>query len=140
MTAIEFSDFLAPVTPVAHARATDPETSDEAADTVDVPHAKRAVLLAMSVWERTHGTDGISYSVLVYKVRHMARTLGMHTEQSIRSRCSELEKLGYIETVTDPATGKPAISYTRYNRPCRLHRLTKRGQDLADRLTSELTT
>ena len=137
---MELSDSLAPVTPVAHARATDPETSDEAADTVDVPRAKRAVLLAMSVWERTYGTDGISYCVLIYKVRRMARTLGMHTEQSIRSRCSELEKLGYIETVTDPTTGKPAIARTRYNRPCRLHRLTRRGRDLADRLTSELTT
>lgn len=137
---MEFSDFLAPVTPVAHARVTDPETSSDAADTVDVPRAQRAVLLAMSVWERTHGTDGITYSVLIYKVRHMARTLGMHTEQSIRSRCSELEKLGYIETVTDPATGKPAIERTRYNRPCRLHRLTRRGRDLANLLTSELTT
>lgn len=140
MTAIEFSDFLAPVTPVAHARATDPETSGDAADTVDVPRAKRAVLLAMSVWERTQGTDGITYGKLIDQARHMARTLGMHTDQSIRSRCSELEKLGYIETVTDPATGKPSISYTRYHRPCRLHRLTRRGRDLADRLTSELTT
>ncbi|MBM6981189.1 MAG: hypothetical protein I3I97_02940 [Bifidobacterium thermophilum] len=137
---VEFSDFLAPVTPVAHARATDPETSDEAADTVDVPRAKRAVLLAMSVWERTHGTDGITYGTLIDQARNMARTLGMHTEQSIRSRCSELEKLGYIETVTDPATGLPAIARTPYHRACRLHRLTKRGRDLADRLTSELTT
>lgn len=140
MTAIEFSDFLAPVTPVAHARATDPETSSDAADTVDVPRAQRAVLLAMSVCERTHGTDGVTYGKLIYKVRHMARTLGMHTEQSIRSRCSELEKLGYIETVTDPQTGLPSIARTPYHRACRLHRLTKRGRDLADRLTSELTT
>lgn len=140
MTAIEFSDFLAPVTPVAHSRATDPETSDEAADTVDVPRAKRAVLLAMSAWERAHGTDGVAYDMLASQVRHMARTLGMHTDQSIRSRCSELESLGYVETVTDPATGKPAIARTRYHRPCRLHRLTRRGRDLADRLTSELTT
>ena len=137
---MEFSDFLAPVTPVAHSRATDPETSDEAADTVDVPRAKRAVLLAMSVWERTHGTDGVTYDMLANQVRRMARTLGMHTDQSIRSRCSELEKLGYIETVTDPATGKPVIARTRYHRKCRLHRLTQRGRGLADRLTSELTT
>lgn len=137
---MEFSDFLAPVTPVAHSRETDPETSDEAADTVDVPRAKRAVLLAMSAWERTHGTDGITYDMLAVHVRHMARTLGMHTDQSIRSRCSELETLGYVETVTDPATGKPAIARTRYHRKCRLHRLTQRGRDLADRLTSELTT
>ena len=137
---MEFSDFLAPVTPVAHSRATDPETSDEAADTVDVPRAKRAVLLAMSAWERTHDTDGITYDMLASQVGHMARTLGMHTEQSIRSRCSELQTLGYIETVTDPATGKPVIARTRYHRKCRLHRLTQRGRDLADRLTSELTT
>ena len=140
MTAIEFSDFLVPATPVAHARATDPETSDEAADTVDVPRAQRAVLLAMSVWERANGTDGITYGKLIDQARHMARTVGMHTDQSIRSRCSELEKLGYIETVTDPTTGKPAIAHTKYHRACRLHRLTKRGRDLADRLTSELTT
>ena len=137
---MEFSDFLAPVAPVAHSRATDPETSDEAADTVDVPRAKRTVLLAMSVWERAHGTDGVTYDRLIDQARHMARTLGMHTDQSIRSRCSELEKLGYVETVTDPATGLPAIARTRYHRACRLHRLTKRGRDLADRLTSELTT
>ena len=135
-----FSDFLAPVTPVAHSRATDPETSDDAADTVDVPRAKRAVLLAMSVWERSHGTDGVTYDMLAGQVGHMARTLGMHTDQSIRSRCSELQTLGYIETVTDPSTGKPVIARTRYHRPCRLHRLTRRGRDLADRLTSELTT
>lgn len=140
MTAIEFSDFLAPATPVAHSRATDPETSDDAADTVDVPRAKRAVLLAMSVWERVNGTDGVTYDMLADQVRRMVRTVGMHTEQSIRSRCSELEKLGYIETVTDPQTGLPAIARTRYHRACRLHRLTKRGRDLADRLTSELTT
>lgn len=140
MTAIEFSDFLAPATPVAHSRATDPETSDDAADTVDVPRAKRAVLLAMSVWERANGTDGVTYDMLADQVRRMVRTVGMHTEQSIRSRCSELEKLGYIETVTDPQTGLPAIARTRYHRACRLHRLTKRGRDLADRLTSELTT
>lgn len=137
---MEFSDFLAPVTPAAHARATDPETSGDAADTVDVPRAKRAVLLAMSVWERANGTDGITYDMLAVQVRHMARTVGMHTDQSIRSRCSELEKLGYIETVTDPQTGLPAIAHTRYHRACRLHRLTRRGRDLADRLTSELTT
>lgn len=137
---MEFSDFLAPVTPVAHSRATDQETSDEAADTVDVPRAKRAVLLAMSVWERTYGTDGVTYDMLANQVRRMARTLGMHTDQSIRSRCSELQTLGYIETVTDPATGKPVIARTRYHRKCRLHRLTRRGRDLADRLTSELTT
>ena len=137
---MEFYEFLAPVTPVAHSRATDPETSDEAADTVDVPRAKRAVLLAMSVWERSHGTDGVTYDMLANQVRRMARTLGMHNDQSIRSRCSELQTLGYIETVTDPATGKPAIARTRYHRKCRLHRLTQRGRDLADRLTSELTT
>ena len=137
---MEFSDFLAPVTPVAHSRATDPEISGDAADTVDVSRAKRAVLLAMSAWERAHGTDGVTYDMLASQVRHMARTLGMHTDQSIRSRCSELEALGYVETVTDPATGKPAVARTRYHRPCRLHRLTRRGRDLADRLTSELTT
>ena len=137
---MEFSEFLAPATPVAHSRATDPETSDEAADTVDVPRAKRAVLLAMSVWERSHGTDGVTYDMLANQVRRMARTLGMHTDQSIRSRCSELQTLGYIETVTDPATGKPVIARTRYHRKCGLHRLTQRGRDLADRLTSELTT
>ena len=137
---MEFSEFLAPATPVAHSRATDPETSDEAADTVDVPRAKRAVLLAMSVWERSHGTDGVTYDMLANQVRRMARTLGMHTDQSIRSRCSELQTLGYIETVTDTATGKPVIARTRYHRKCGLHRLTQRGRDLADRLTSELTT
>lgn len=114
----------------AKARRNDPETSHEAAETVNVSRDRRAVLWAF--WHRgqqfTDGlellTDGAIWDCVTwsYPAKH-------GTQQSLRSRRAELVRDGYIEVAT--YDGTPLYGRTAYHRRCRLYRLTLKGRELA---------
>lgn len=114
----------------AKARRNDPETSREAAETVNVSRDRRAVLWAF--WHRgqqfTDGlellTDGAIWDCVTwsYPAEH-------GTQQSLRSRRAELVRDGYIEVAM--YDGTPLYGRTAYHRRCRLYRLTLKGRELA---------
>lgn len=83
---------------VAHARHGDPETSHLAAATVDVSHHKQLVLAALIPGPTTH--EGLQE-----RIRHYFPNENP-SEQSIRSRCKQLENDGKVRRI--PGAGKTA--------------------------------
>lgn len=114
----------------AKARKNDPETSCEAAESVNVPRDRRAVLWAL---HKLHfASDEDIYSELLQSVfTHEPQHYG--TAQSIRSRRAELMRDGYIDQATN-YVGTPAYGKTSCNRRCRIYVLTDKGKKLAFKL------
>lgn len=111
----------------AKARANDPETSWEAAETVNVPRDKRAVLVALYMLGTASDEDifyEVSYSAFEGKYIHAG------TAQSLRSRRAELMRDGYIENPTYD-DGTPMYGETACHRRCRVYKLTVKGRELA---------
>lgn len=107
----------------AKARANDPETSWEAAETVKVSRDKLAVLLAL--WNLNAGTDDD-----ICKQAHRMEEYELCTPQSLRSRRAELMRDGYIEQAVD-WKGDLMFGMTERHRKCRVFMLTSKGRRLA---------
>ncbi|MEE6280180.1 hypothetical protein [Georgenia sp. MJ170] len=84
-------------TTTARARKTDLLTSHEAAGTVDVGNTRERVLTLL----RLASNDGMTHESLISLHRRRTMTDGWPpaTDQSIRSRCSELVRDGLAELV-----------------------------------------
>lgn len=111
----------------AKARRNDPETSKEAAETVNVSRDRRAVLFAL--YMEGEATDDEILAELehpTFNDEHMPHG----TAQSLRSRRAELMRDGYIEVVMYD-DGTPVYGRTAYGRRCRVYRLTQAGHELA---------
>ena len=94
-------------TTVARARKGDPDTSHEAAASVEVGNTRERVLALLVA----AGEDGITHEGLIGA--HRRKTMQgwpPATDQSIRSRCAELVRDGLAELVPDDygrtATGR----------------------------------
>lgn len=109
----------------AKARANDPATSWEAAETVKVSRDKRAVLVALYKLGIA-SDDDISHNVAVSGIR-------AGTAQSLRSRRAELMRDGYVEVATF-ADGSLVYGKTACHRRCRCYDLTFKGRWLAKTL------
>ena len=111
----------------AKARRNDPETSREAAETVNVSRDRRAVLFAL--YMESDLTDDAIFAALEHPQsddEHMPHG----TAQSLRSRRAELMRDGYIEVSTYD-DGIPIYGRTAYGRRCRVYQLTYKGHVLA---------
>ena len=116
----------------AYARATDPDTSHEAADTVNVSKAKEAVLLGLYAGGLASGRWGSSPVAftdenIAFEVAQLSDWVGIHTEQSLRSRRAELERDGYVECID-------RLGRTSHGRACRRYALTDTGEKLAKQI------
>lgn len=111
----------------AKARRNDPDTSREAAETVNVPRDRKAVLFALYM-ESELSDDGI-FAALEHPLFNDER-MPYGTAQSLRSRRAELMRDGYIEVVKYD-DGTPVYGKTAYGRRCRVYRLTQAGHELA---------
>ena len=116
----------------AYARATDPDTSHEAADTVNVSKAKEAVLLGLYIgglsadrWGRS--PVAFTDENIAYEVAQLSDRVGIHTEQSLRSRRAELERDGYVKCID-------RLGHTSHGRACRRYTLTDTGEKLAKQI------
>lgn len=107
----------------AKARRNDPDTSWEAAETVNVPRDKRAVLSAL--WNINAGTDED-----ICEEAHRMEEYEFCTPQSLRSRRAELMRDGYIEQAVD-WKGDLMFGMTERRRKCRVFMLTSKGRGLA---------
>lgn len=108
------------------ARGNDPETSHEAAETVNVSRDRKAVLFAL--YMESELSDDDIFTALEhpqYDDEHMPHG----TAQSIRSRRAELMREGLVETVTY-SDGTP-VGDTAYGSRFRIYRLTQAGHELA---------
>lgn len=111
----------------AKSRRNDPETSNEAAETVNVSRDRRAVLFAL--YMESDLSDDDIFAALENPQsddEHMPHG----TAQSLRSRRAELVRDGYIEVSTYDG-GTPVYGRTAYGRRCRVYRLTHDGHELA---------
>lgn len=111
----------------AKARRNDPETSKEAAETVNVSRDRKAVLFAL--YMNVEATDNdISYYLdhPMFDDEHMPHG----TAQSLRSRRAELMRDGLVDVVTYDG-GTPVYGRTDCGRRCRVYRLTHEGHELA---------
>jgi len=111
----------------AKARRDDPATSKEAAETVNVPRDRRAVLF--SIYMNVEASDADIFYYLEHPFSN-DENMPHGTAQSIRSRRAELMRDGYIEVVTY-ADGTPIYGRTAYGRRCRVYQLTQAGHELA---------
>lgn len=111
----------------AKARKNDPETSREAAETVNVSRDRRAVLFSLYM-ESDLSDDGI-FDALEHPQSDDER-MPHGTAQSIRSRRAELMRDGLVEVVTYD-DGTPVYGRTACGRRCRVYRLTHDGHELA---------
>lgn len=105
--------------PRAHARRTDPSTSVRAAESVDVPRHRVAVLGAFAVWGR------MSDETLVKSLERRRPQYGI-SPQSARSRRAELAADGLLEVVGEETTER--------GHACRVFDLTERGHAEARRV------
>lgn len=116
----------------AYARVTDPDTSHEAADTVNVSKAKEAVLLGFYIGGLAAGRwgstpDAFTDEDIAREVAWNGGMVGIHTEQSLRSRRAELERDGYVECID-------RLGRTSHGRACRRYALTDTGMKLAKQI------
>lgn len=111
----------------AKARKSDPDTSREASETVNVSRDRRAVLFALYM-EGEASDDGIFAELERPPFDDECMPHG--TAQSLRSRRAELMRDGYIEVVTYDG-GTPIYGRTAYGRRCRVYQLTQAGHELA---------
>ena len=111
----------------AKARRNDPETSKEAAETVNVSRDRKAVLFAL--YMESDLSDDAIFAALEHPQsddEHMPHG----TAQSLRSRRAELMRDGLVEVVTYDG-GTPVYGRTAYGRRCRVYQLTQAGHELA---------
>lgn len=111
----------------AKARRNDPETSQEAAETVNVSRDRRAVLFALYMEDELSDDD--IFTALEHPQsddEHMPHG----TSQSLRSRRAELMCDGLVGLVMYD-DGTPVYGRTAYGRRCRVYRLTQAGHELA---------
>ena len=101
----------------AWARDGDPQTSHEAADTVDIQRDKRAVLLLLYFLGEARDSD----------IERNAWRTEHGTPQSLRSRRAELMRDGMVDVVDDDARSDSG-------RRCRRFGLTKSGMEEAVKL------
>lgn len=117
----------------AYARVTDPDTSHEAADTVNVSKAKEAVLLGLyagvlyAARRLTARSVAFTDENIAREVVQLSDWVGIHTEQSLRSRRAELERDGYVECID-------RLGRTSHGRACRRYALTDTGMKLAKQI------
>lgn len=116
----------------ALARSSDPDTSQDAADTVDVSKAKAAVLLGIYMGGGyINRQDRTPYVItdedIADEVSTLGRVVGIHTAQSLRSRRAELERAGYVECID-------RLGVTYSGRSCRRYILTDDGEKIAARI------
>ena len=111
----------------AKARRNDPETSKEAAVTVNVSRDRKAVLFAL--YMESDLSDDDILTALAHPQADDER-MPHGTAQSLRSRRAELMRDGYIEIVTYDG-GTPVYGRTACGRRCRVYRLTYEGHELA---------
>lgn len=111
----------------AKARRNDPETSREAAETVNVSRDRKAVLFALYM-ESDLSDDGI-FAALEHQLFN-DECMPYGTAQSLRSRRAELMREGLVKLVTYD-DGTPVYGKTAYGRRCRVYRLTQAGHELA---------
>lgn len=94
--------------PVAHARRTDPETSHEAARSVEaLPKRLADVLLVLTEHGPAHDEDLCQLYRQRMRSAIWSRRVMEQTDQSIRSRRAELVKAGKVEY-----TGQKALTKT----------------------------
>lgn len=112
----------------AHARAEDPVTSRQAADSIeDMPDRRRAVYAALKVvGPSTHEELCDAYR------RTQARNpeFPAQTDQSIRSRCAELVEDGFVvayDRAGRSATGRPATRWLAVDENAPHRRITPAG-------------
>ena len=111
----------------AKARRNDPETSWEAAGTVNVSRDRRAVLFAL--YMESDLSDDDIFAALEHPQSDDER-IPHGTAQSLRSRRAELMRDGLVEVVTYDG-GTPVYGRTACGRRCRVYRLTHEGHELA---------
>lgn len=111
----------------AKSRRNDTETSNEAAETVNVPRDRKAVLFAL--YMESDLSDDDIFAALEHPQADDER-MSHGTAQSLRSRRAELMREGYIE-VSSYDDGIPIYGRTAYGRRCRVYRLTQAGHELA---------
>lgn len=111
----------------AKARRNDPDTSKEAAETVNVSRDRKAVLFAL--YMESDLSDDDIFAALEHPQSDDER-MPHGTAQSIRSRRAELMREGLVEVVTYDG-GTPVYGRTAYGRRCRVYRLTYKGHELA---------
>ena len=119
-------------TTCAYARVTDPDTSHEAADTVNVSKAKEAVLLGLyngGLCAPRWGRSPVAFTDenIAFEVAQLSDLVGTHTEQSLRSRRAELERDGYVKCLD-------RLGRTSHGRACRRYALTDTGKKLAKQI------
>lgn len=108
------------------ARGNDPETSHEAAETVNVSRDRKAVLFAL--YMESELTDDTIFAALEHQQSNKEH-MPYGTAQSLRSSRAELMREGLVELVRYD-DGTP-VGETAYGRRCRLYRLTLKGTELA---------
>lgn len=102
--------------PKAHARSTDPDTSHQAAASVGSITEKQTAVLACirAAGGPIHDADMVKlYRVLAENGRHGGVPMPEQSESGLRTRRSELDKLGLVraaDKVTMP-TGRKAIRW-----------------------------
>lgn len=111
----------------AKARRNDPDTSREAAETVNVSRDRRAVLFAL--YMESELSDDDIFAALEHPAFDDER-MPYGTAQSLRSRRADLMRDGLVELVTYD-DGTPVYGKTSYGRRCRVYRLTHEGHELA---------
>lgn len=103
----------------AHARRGDPDTALQAADSIDDMNERHRATLAAA---RTFSVWGFTYEMLEHRYQQRRGDgfdLPEQTPQSIRSRCAELRRAGWIED-----TGNTDLNI--HGRPCKVWRAVPR--------------
>lgn len=109
----------------AHARATDPDTSSLAAETVNVNrHMYWVLLAAHDLVLRCEPFTDEDLTTYLHKYGHFL------TPQSVRSRRAEATRHGWIEVID-----RDGVSST--GRACRRYEITLAGIEALDRAKSE---
>ena len=111
----------------AKSRRNDPETSKEAAETVNVSRDRRAALF--SIYMNVEASDADIFYYLEHQFSN-DKNIPHGTAQSIRSRRAELMRDGLVEVVKYD-DGTPVYGRTDCGRRCRVYRLTHEGHELA---------
>ena len=104
----------------------------EAANTVNVSKAKEAVLLGLyagALYADRWGRSPVAFTDedIAYGVAQLSNLVGIHTEQSLRSRRAELERAGYVKCID-------RLGRTSHGCACRRYALTDTGKKLAKQI------
>ena len=99
---------------------------------MNVSKAKEAVLLGLyagGLYADRWGRSPVAFTDenIAYEVAQLSDWVGIHTEQSLRSRRAELERDGYVKCID-------RLGRTSHGRACRRYALTDTGEKLAKQI------